>query len=156
MTKTEVKGLKDLEKALLELGKEYGNPKYAVQAMRPAIKAAMNGVDSDIEQNTPVDTGELKETVKTKIGKPSRKMLKSKHFSQTTIIAGRTGYFWKGGSFWFQALSVEFGNDKTPTFAPLRTAFDTNHSGMLDRFKDTLGPAIEKKAKALNKKRGKK
>ena len=151
-----VEGLKDLEKALRELGKEFGNPKYAVQAMRPAVKAAMN-VEEKIEENTPIDSGGLKESVTTKIGKATKKIKKSNHFNDNTIIVGRSGYFWKKGeSRWNQALAVEFGNEKTSASAPLRNAFDEEHAGMLQRFKDTLGPAIEKKGKSLNKKRGKK
>ena len=152
-----VEGLKDLEKALRELGKEFGNPKYAVQAMRPAMKAAMKPVEERIEQNTPIDSGGLKESVTTKIGKATKKIKKSNHFNETTIIVGRSGYFWKKGeSRWNQALAVEFGNEKVSGSAPLRNAFDEEHAGMLQRFKDTLGPAIEKKGKSLNKKRGKK
>ena len=154
--KIKVEGLKDLEASLRELGKEYGNPKYAVQAMRPAVRAAMEGVDDKIEQATPVDTGGLKDSTNVKIGKATKKILKSKHFNPNTIIVGRAGYFWKDKSLWNQALAVEFGNEKKVANSPLRNTMTAEHQGMLKRFKETLGPAIEKKGKALNKKRGKK
>ncbi len=151
-----VEGLKELEKALRELGKEFGNPKYAVQAMRPAVKAAMKPVEEKIEENTPVDSGGLKESVTTKIGKATRKLKKSEHVNEDAIIVGRSGWFWSSEqSLYNQALAVEFGNERVSAQSPLRNAFDEENTAMLQRFKNSLGPAIEKKGKALNKKRNK-
>lgn len=155
MIKVEMKGLKEAEKNLRELAKEF-EPKNAVQAMRPAMKAGLEGVEDKLADATPVDSGGLKSTIDTKIKKPSKKDLKSKHTPQNAVIIGRVGYMWKGNpSYWNQALAVEFGNEKITGSAPIRTTFDTEVDQMLKRFKDALGPAIEKKIKQLYKKRGK-
>lgn len=151
--KFKIEGLKQLETALLELNKEYGG-KSANQAMRPAIRKAMAPLKAQIEAKTPVDTGALKASVKLSIGVPTRKMVsQSEHYKSTTILAGRVGWHWKGKSLWKQALTVEYGNSKRSGQFILTNTFEQNNSQMLATFKATLGPAIEKKAKSLNKKR---
>jgi HK97 gp10 family phage protein len=148
----DIKGLKALERALLELSEEYG-PKGAVQAMRPAVKAAMTPVQSTISSTTPKHTGALADSTKTRIGKPTKTMLKSEHFHSDTIIAGRTGWQWRGRSLWNQALAVEYGTREMSGSATLRSAFDAHTRQMITDFGKTLGPSIEKKARALAKKR---
>lgn len=150
----EVQGLKELERNLLALSAEYG-PKTGPQAMRPAIKAAVGEIEGTISHFTPRDTGKLADSTKIRIGKPTRAMLRSEHFNQDTIIAARIGWTWSGASLWNQALNVEFGTSKSSGQAILRTSFDLHRDQMLKDFADTLGPAIEKKAKALHRKRAK-
>lgn len=152
--KIEVRGLRELEAALLALQKEYGG-KAGAQAMRPAVVAAMKPVKQEILQDTPVDQGTLRDSTRVTVGAPTKKMLSSAHYKNTTIIAGRAGWFWSRPSLWSQALAVEFGTRQVAAQHVLETVFMREHMGMLKRFKDTLGPAIEKKAKALNKKRTK-
>ena len=148
-----VEGLRELEAALLALAEEYG-PKAGVQAMRPAVKAAVAPVEAIIQSTTPVDSGKLAATTKTRIGKPTGKMLKSEHFNADMVLAARVGWTWGGEqSHWKQALAQEFGTRKVSGSATLRTAFETNVDNMINDFGATLGPAIEKKAAALNKKK---
>ena len=149
-----VEGLKALETSLRELQKEYGG-KAATQAMRPSIKAAMTPVEDTVKNNTPVDTGTLRDSIKVKIGKPTKKMLTSAHYNSTTIIYGQVGWFWRNPSLWDRALAVEYGTRDLPASIVLRSAMDVHHQGMINRFKDTLAPSIEKKAKQLAKKRSK-
>ena len=68
--KGEVKGLKGLEKSLLALAKTYGNPKYALQAIRPAIRKALMPIFELIKRTTPVDTGRLRDSTKLAIRRP--------------------------------------------------------------------------------------
>ena len=147
----EVKGLKELEWALIALQKEYGG-KAAVQAMRPAVKAALKPVEAKVKGRTPVDSGDLRDSTSLKIGAVTKKMKHSNHYNSTTVIAGRAGWFWRKPSLWHQALAVEFGTRNTPATHTLEQVFDSEVRGMTKRFKDTLGPAIEKKAKQLAKK----
>ena len=149
-----VTGLKELEKNLLALQKEYGG-KAAPQAMRPAVKAAITPLKTSVMQDTPVDEGALRDSTAVKIGKPTKKMSHGGHYNNSTILAGRVGWFWSSPSLWNQSLAVEFGTKNQPAQHVLEGVFDREASGMLKRFKDTLGPAIEKKATALNKKRNK-
>ena len=153
--KMNVKGMRELEGALIALQKEYGG-KAATQAMRPAMKAAMAPLVSDVAGGTPVDSGDLRDSTKVKIGKPTKKMVSSSaHYNSTTIIYGQVGWYWSGKSLWTQALAVEFGTQELPANEVLRGTFDRENAGMVQRFKDTLGPSIEKKAKSLAKKRTK-
>ena len=153
-TKMKVEGLRDLEKSLRGLQKEYGG-KAATQAMRPSMKAAMAPMEDTVRNNTPVDIGALRDSTKLKIGKPTKKMLSSAHYNSTTIIYGQVGWFWRGRSLWTRALAVEYGTRDKPAGYVLRSAMDTHHQGMINRFKDTLGTSIEKKATQLAKKRSK-
>ena len=149
-----VTGLKELEKNLLALQKEYGG-KAAPQAMRPAVKAAIAPLKALVQGGTPVDEGWLLKSVKQTVGKPTRDMLTRSPnlYDSTTIISGRIGYF--GNNVYGRALRMEYGTRHIPANHTLEQVFDREASGMLKRFKDTLGPAIEKKATALNKKRNK-
>ena len=152
--KMKVQGLKELEKNLLALNKEYGG-KSAPSAMRPAIKAAMSPLLSQVQSETPVDTGRLRDSAKLAIGVPSKKMVsQSQHFKSSTIIAGRVGWFWKSGnSLWKQGLAVEFGTANQKANYTLTQLLERNNSQMISTFKNSLGPAIEKKAASLHKKK---
>ncbi|MFN3895739.1 MAG: hypothetical protein ACK4KU_14515 [Acinetobacter sp.] len=150
----EVKGLKELEANLLALSKEYG-AKSGVQALRPAVRAAVGPIEQTIKANTPRDSGGLAESTKTRIGKPTRSMLMSDHFHKDQILVARVGWVWSGKSLWAQSLKVEFGSRDSSGTATLRQAFDAHRDQMIKDFVEVLGPAIEKKAKQLNKKRNK-
>lgn len=147
-----LEGLKAMEASLIALQKEYGG-KAAAQALRPAIRAAMAPLVSDVAGATPVDNGTLAASVKLKIGKPTRKMASSDYYQSSTILYGQVGWFWSNPSLWTQALAVEFGTQDVPAQSVLRNIHDREANGMLQRFGGTLGPAIEKKAAQLAKKR---
>lgn len=147
-----IDGLSVMEASLRALQKEYGG-KAAVQALRPAIRAALAPLVADITEATPKDSGALSESTKLKIGKPTRKILSSSYYQSSTILYGQVGWFWSKPSLWNQALAVEFGNTDVAAQAVLRTIHEREASAMLKRFSDTLGPAIEKKAAQLARKR---
>lgn len=153
-----VEGLKDLEKALLRLQKEYGG-NTAVQAMRPAVKAAMGPLVPTVKMATPIDTGELSNSVKLKIGKPTKRMTKSRHYSSSAytsdvVIYGQVGWFFpKGRENHLKAVAVEYGTRDVPASFALRGALENSEVVIVNRFKNALGPAIEKKAAAAAKKR---
>lgn len=148
----EVHGLRELEGALVALQREYGS-RSGAQALRPAVVAAVKPLEPTVREATPVDEGTLRESVKSAIGKPTKAMMHSQYYNSTTIIAGRVGWFWSRPSLWAQALSVEYGTRSAPAQHVLEGVFDAEYKGMLKRFKDKLGPAIEKKAASLNRKR---
>lgn len=148
-----LEGLRAMETSLRALQKEYGG-KAAVQALRPAVRAAMAPLVAEVSANTPADTGSLKDSVKLKIGKPTRKILSSEYYRSSTILYGQVGWFWSGRpSLWKRALTVEFGNKELPAQNVLRGIHEREAPEMLRRFGETLGPAIEKKAAQLAKKR---
>ena len=153
-----IEGLKDLEKALLLLQKEYGG-NTAVQALRPAVKAAMGPLVPTVKMATPIDTGELSNSVKLKIGKPTKRMTKSRHYSSSAytsdvVIYGQVGWFFpKGRENHLKAVAVEYGTRDVPASFALRGALENSEVVIVNRFKNALGPAIEKKAAAAAKKR---
>jgi hypothetical protein len=149
----EVKGLRELERALLGLQKEYGG-KSGAQALRPAVVAAIKPLKARVQDNTPVDEGWLLKSVKQSVGKPTRDMMSRTpaFYNGTTVLAGRVGYF--GNNVWKRAVHMEYGTVDVPAKHTLEQVFDSESHGMIIRFSKTLGPAIEKKAKALNRKRG--
>lgn len=149
----EIKGLRELEQTLVALQKEYGG-KAGPQAMRPAVVAAIKPLKAMVEGDTPVDEGHLLNSVKQTVGKPTKDMLSysPNSYKSTTIVAGRVGYF--GNNVYGRALRMEFGTRYISANHTLERVFDAQATAMATRFGKTLGPAIEKKAKALNKKRG--
>ena len=147
-----LEGLRAMETSLRALQKEYGG-KAAAQALRPAVRAAMAPIVSDVSAGTPVDGGALRDSVKMKIGKPTRKILSSEYYNSSTILYGQVGWYWRNPSLWNQALAVEFGTNDTPAQYVLRGIHEREAPEMLRRFGETLGPAIEKKAAQLAKKR---
>lgn len=70
----EVKGLKELEGALLALQKEYGG-KSGAQALRPAVVAAIKPLKAKVQDDTPVDEGYLLASVKQTVGSRLRTCL---------------------------------------------------------------------------------
>lgn len=150
--KFEVKGLKELEDKLMQLADGYG-PKAGVQAMRPALKAAVGPLEATIQTSTPKDSGNLAASTKTRIGKPTKKMLQSEYIDPNSVIVAQVGWMWSKPSLWDQALAVEFGTSEMSGSATLRNAIDSHAEQIIDDFGAALGPAIEKKAKALGKKR---
>jgi hypothetical protein len=147
----EVKGLRELEKALLALQKEYGG-KAGAQAMRPAVTAAIKPLKQQVIQDTPVDSGALQASIKQTVGAVTKDMLSHSrnHYNNTTVIAGRVGYF--GNKVYKRAISVEYGTIEIAAQHNLENVFDREAKGMATRFGSKLGPAIEKKAKALHNK----
>lgn len=149
--KFKVEGLRELDDALIALAQEYGH-KNAATAMRPAMKAAMKPMEEAIRSTTPVDSGTLAASTKTRIGKVTRKMLNSVHFHKDMVIAARTGWTWGKPSLWNQALAVEFGTSKHSGSATLWSAFQSQIDGAVRIFGKELGPAIERTAARLAKK----
>ena len=151
-----VEGLKELEQALLELNKEYG-PKSAGSAVRPAIRKAITPAVAALESATPRDTGKLAESIKLRIRKPTKKMIKGAggHHKESHILTATLGYEWRKPSLWNRALATEFGNSDTPQQAPLRRTLNSHSGSILETFSRELAESIEKTATRLAKKRSK-
>ena len=150
--KIDVKGLRALEASLIDLQKEYAG-KAASQALRPAVVAAIKPLKARVQDDTPVYEGWLLASVKQTVSKPTKDMLNTNpgFYNSTTILAGRVGYF--GNNVYRRAIHMEFGTVDIAANHTLEQVFDSESNAMLLRFSKTLGPAIERKAKALNNKR---
>lgn len=155
MVKMKLTGMKELERALLDLGKEYGDPKYALQAMRPAMKKAVEPLVDNIKANTPVDDGDLRDSSKFKIRKANTK--DKDVFGQDSIIVAEAGWIWAAGKGTYaKALAVEYGTSNKKAQPVLRRALEANAGSMISTFKEELAKSIKKKAKQLAKKSVKK
>ena len=153
----DLEGAKDVERMLKGLADEYG-PKNAASAFNGAVRAAMKGTLDQIQRETPVDRGLLKDSVALKVGKPSKKRLRDSQFvDEFTVVEGRCGWFWKRGDAVnsFEALAVEFGTQTTPAQPTLRKALQNNAQNMVSTFAKEIGPQIEKKARSLGRRRSK-
>ena len=150
-TQIEIQGLKELEKNLIKLQKEYGG-KAGARAIRPAITAALKPLEQSILETTPVDEGTLKASVKRRVGVVTRDMraFSPSKYKSTTVLAGRVGYW--GKRVYKRAVSMEYGTVNVAARHTLRDAFDAEAKGMARVFGEKLGPAIEKTAKALHRK----
>jgi len=73
MLEMKITGLKELEKSMSQLGKEYSDPKFALKALRPAMKKSVKGLEEDIRNTTPIDTGKLKDSVTTRVRQSTKK-----------------------------------------------------------------------------------
>jgi HK97 gp10 family phage protein len=143
MSDFKVKGLKELEKKLLALSKEYG-AKKANSALRAPLKAAMSPIVQEVKNNTPVDTGALRDSTKLRIRQPS-KQIKADN-PDVTMIAS---VGWEENRK--QQIAVEYGTNSREANPVLRPALENNKKEIVARFAKTLGPSIERSARRLSK-----
>ena len=150
-----MKGGKELEDALVELVKIYG-PKSMSNIFNVPIKKAMQGMLQEITSNTPVDSGDLKESVKLKVGKPSKsRRSQAKSVDETTAAEGRVGWWWSKGSGVnsHEALAVEFGTQTRGAQPVLRRALKSGAGGAVQVLRKEVGLSLDKTSKRLAKKK---
>lgn len=105
-----VRGLRRLERNLLRLSNSVGFRSARNIANVPLRDALRQEVEPVIRANTPEDTGELRRSVETTLGRgPRASEVSSGTFNRNTVARALTGWFWRGTSKWFQALAVEYG-----------------------------------------------
>lgn len=146
-----LKGMKELERSLLKLGKEFGDPKYALQALRPAMKKAMKPVEANIRANTPVADGDLKDSVNLKVKKSNKK--DKQVLGNDSVMVAEAGWFWRPGQSTFRkAIAVEYGTSTQEPQPVLRNALDSHANSLIQEFRSELIKSIEKKTKQLRRK----
>lgn len=144
----EIRGLKELETALLELGNA-----AAGKALFASLMAAGMPIQKEAQALAPVSTephykyqkGKAKVQVKSGTLKKSigRKRLKS---SQGETVA-EIGISWRGRAFYGRFL--EFGTSKLAAKPFLRPAFDAKKDESLTIFKEKLAANIEKQRQII-------
>lgn len=146
-----VLGLKELETSLHKLGKQYSDPKIALQTMRPAMRKSMKSTESAIRSKTPVDSGELANSTKIRIRNSNKK--DKQVLGEDSVMVADVGWHWtKGNSLMNKALAVEYGNKVTIAQPTLRPALQQNASQIVNVFRKELIVSIENKARKLHKK----
>ena len=151
-----IKGGKELEKTLLQLSKQYG-PRNIRTAVNAPLKEAIKPVEADIRSNTPVDTGNLKNSIGTKLGRGklpkgggnSRGVSKG-GVGANIFAAIRTG--WMNINF-RKAVAVEYGTTKKPATNVISNALERNASGVLSIFFNGVSKSIEKAVNRLSKRK---
>lgn len=131
-----VQGLRELDKALAELPKA-----YAKNILRKAFETASEPLVLDIKANTPVRTGQLRDSIEvSRMGGERR--------NEAKMQVGVMGKFY--GHF------LEFGTPKLRARPFVRPAIDRNSAALVDRFSEAVAASIERArarlaARAANK-----
>ena len=142
----EVQGLRELERNILDLSNDY-SPRQARSAFNIPMRNAFRIVEDQIRNNTPVDTGRLRELVRLMTGRTNRFETAD---DPNAVWAARAGWFWTSpASYSFQALAVEYGTRFQPGQRILRNALENNVQAVLSTFSQTLGEGIERRAMQL-------
>jgi HK97 gp10 family phage protein len=143
-----VDGLKELEKNMRRLGREYSDPRFALKALRPAMRNAVKTLELNIRATTPVDTGTLSLSTKTRVRQSNKQDKQT--LGQDSVMVADVGWHWqKGQSLMKQALAIEYGNARSVAQPTLRPALAKNAQQIVDTFVTELRASIEKKAKQL-------
>ncbi len=146
-----IRGLDSLERNLLDFADQYG-PKNAISALRAPLRSSLRSVAEQIRSNTPVDTGELRESTSISITQPTRRLLRSNYINNDSIIVGRVGWFWgRGEMLWLRSLFVEFGNRHTPARPVLKPALRTLQSVLVADFAPAMAKSMEATARRLGR-----
>jgi len=139
-TTIDVVGLKELEAALKELGSEVAGKNGGL--VRTALMGAALPVLRDMQNNVPVDTGDLKKQIKRSRDKDSK-------IAQEVIDVGLISRKRRGinyGSF------IEFGTRLKAARPFMRPALDANKHNSTELFRKKLAAGIERVAKKIGNK----
>ena len=137
-------GFAELEENWLELAEDLGPAKARTTLNRP-MRQAVEIVADEIRENTPVDSGGLRESVATNAGRARRQEVSSGVFDTNDVVVARAGWFWRGESRWFQALAVEYGTRTAPAQMILRDALMNNSAKALEMLSTGIEQAITKR-----------
>ncbi|HCG7654224.1 hypothetical protein P3538_13555 [Vibrio parahaemolyticus] len=134
-----VSGLKELEKALTELGQKAG-----LKALRKASREAMGGVQLSMAMgagyNSDSPDGEhMRDSIKI-----STKKLDSKHGGKDNALATRVGPSKKHSQ---KAIAQEYGTAKQAADPFMRTALYENRHRIVRTFRTVLATEIQKAIK---------
>jgi HK97 gp10 family phage protein len=136
--------LNGLEEKLHELG-----PKLAKSALRKALKAGAKILEDDAKSRAPVDTGALRESIKTKISMSPKNDRGSASvgpmFDLASLKKGSDKD--KSQSPGVYGMIVEFGNKRQRASPFLRPAFDSKGEAVVAQFIKILADGLVEAAK---------
>lgn len=161
-----ISGLKEMEKALLKIGKEIGSRK-ATGIMTSAIRDGAKVFEEDIKMNAPTSSSFTKRRAKSKMFKDynrpgflksriktrastNKKGLIDKRFGRNTVSLVRVGYFNV-----FYAKWLEFGNSQQPPNPILRNAFMMKRGKVIKVINHRMARRIELAHKRIARKQNK-
>jgi len=153
---TKILGLKDLDKVLGQIAKEYGQ-KEGEKTLRDALRNAAKPVLDAAKDNVPTKSGALKDTIKVSVGRPNKADKKNGATKDTVAVArvkaGNTKKAAVGG-VWYSNF-VEYGTERSAPKPFLRPAIDSHSDTSVNIFAHELGKSIDKSVKRLQKKTNK-
>ncbi len=160
-TRVDVKGLKELEKQLRELG---GPGSIAgAKVMRSALMSASLPMWRDMENRAPVSQDPTPRKRKSRKGgvveiRPGflkHKVRRRSYINRTGLgnrnISGRGLVKVRLGAFAPYAHYVEFGTEKAPAQPFVRPTFDVHWRGTLSRFKSLLARRLASAKRRMNR-----
>ena len=131
----EVKGMKDVEQALLALQAEFGST-MAKRSLVPALRKAVMPARDSIKAAAPIDTGKLKTTVRVGAKVATAKDKKRKYLSANTVAFGYVDvgvkYYDDKGQYRPATEALEFGTAEHPARPFIRRSFKTMIPNMLE------------------------
>lgn len=149
----DVRGLASVDEMLGLLARDFG-PRNAASVINQPLRKAMEPIRDAIQRNTPVDTGELYDSVKLRVGRPSnRRQRTSDAVDEHTVSEARAGWFWNRSTDSVnshQALAVEFGTQQLGGGQRvLQNALRSGARRAIAILGDELAPRIIKRAQQL-------
>ena len=133
----EIVGLEELERAFLMLPAA-----VAKKAIRQNLRAGAKIVLAQAKENAPVDSGDLKRSLKVRAGKRSR---------NTISIRVATGKDWFKGDTFYGAF-VEFGTKRMEAQHYVQRAYETTKDKVIAMLKIGITTAIDAAVRALKSK----
>ena len=160
MIKTEIHGLKDLDKALGQIAKQYG-PKEGEKTLRTALRNSAKPVLDAAKDAAPTLSGKLKESIKISVGKPNKDDRAHGATSETVAVArvkaGNNKKANVGGVYYTHM--VEYGTKSSAATPFLRPAIenqsDTAQAIFASELKKSIDKSIDRLQRKANKKGGK-
>lgn len=142
-----VDGLRQLERNWLRLSRDVGIRSARNIANVPLRNALRDQVEPTIRANTPVDSGALRDSINTTLGRgPRRSEISSGTFSRNVVSRALTGWHWRGTSLWFESLAVEYGTRYQTGQSVLRNALQSRVRPVLNQFAAEFGRRLEQRA----------
>lgn len=148
----QVEGLRELERAWLQLSNDLGPARARTTANIP-LRNAMRPVLAAIQANTPEDTGELRASARINFGRATRGEVSRGTLTRNDVAVARAGWFWRGRSLWFRALAVEYGTRLRAPGNVLRSALESRINSTVNILAQELGRRIEQRAARLARRR---
>lgn len=131
MAQLKITGVREIDKALREL-----EPKIAKKVLRQAMRKSMKVVQKAVKENVPVDEGQLRDAIKVRAGKRSRKGFTIEVQIGEGDFVGDTYY----GAF------QEYGTSKMEGKGFMRKAFDETAEQARKEAIELIRKGIEKEA----------
>ena len=147
-----VEGLRQIDDNLQALANQYG-VRNALRALRKPVRDALTPVFNAIKNNTPVDTGDLRNSTFISISIPTKRQIaQSQSIPRDAIIQGSVGWRWTSARpLSHSALAIEFGNSRVSAQPVITPAFESNIPRINTTIANEIRASIESTARRLAK-----